>query len=144
MPDGSAPVHTQQEAGTISEPYMWRYTQGQPPQVEYDYKKLKIKLDSRGLAKRTGTLQFSDLEPLPRFSQITLLQCGAPNPHGIVKSFIGPASYLLGALAAWVSVHAAFAIYAFTPWFYLTPRPWTGKPARRPERTHGGRGKRAK
>src|SRR6185295_1550137 len=51
---------------------------------------------------------------------------GAQDPHGVVKGLIGPASYLLGALAAWVSVHAAFVIYAFTPWFYLTPRPWKG------------------
>ena len=85
LPDGSAPEHTPQEAGTISEPYMWRYTQGQPPAIEFDYRQMKIKVDSRGLAKRTGTLTFADLEPLPRRSSIVLLQCGAPNPHGIVK-----------------------------------------------------------
>jgi len=28
LPDGSAPEHTPQEAGTISEPYLWRYTKG--------------------------------------------------------------------------------------------------------------------
>jgi len=85
LPDGSAPEHTPQEAGTISEPYLWRYTKGQPPEIEFDYRKMKIKVDARGLAKRSGTLTFSDLEPLPRRSHVFLLQCGAPNPRGIVK-----------------------------------------------------------
>jgi len=85
LPDGSAPEHTAQEAGTISEPYLWRYTKGQPPEIEFDYRKIKIKVDSRGLARETGTLTFSDLEALPRRSYVTLLQCGAPNPRGIVK-----------------------------------------------------------
>jgi DMSO/TMAO reductase YedYZ molybdopterin-dependent catalytic subunit len=85
LADGSAPEHTPGEAGTISEPYLWRYTKGQAPQIEFDYRKIKIKVDTRGLAKRSGTLTFSDLEPLPRHSAVFLLQCGAPNPRGIVK-----------------------------------------------------------
>ena len=85
QPDGSAPEHTPGEAGTISEPYLWRYTKGQPPEIEFDYRKMKIKVDTRGLAKRSGTLTFSDLEPLPRRSYVVLLQCGAQNPRGIVK-----------------------------------------------------------
>jgi uncharacterized membrane protein len=43
------------------------------------------------------------------------------DPHGFAKSFIGVASYLLGAAAAWFSVPAAFVIYLFTPLFYITP-----------------------
>jgi DMSO/TMAO reductase YedYZ molybdopterin-dependent catalytic subunit len=85
LPDGSAPEHTAREVGTISEPYLWRYTKGQPPQIEFDYRKMKIKVDSRGAASRSGTLTFADLEPLPRRSHVALLQCGAPNPRGIVK-----------------------------------------------------------
>lgn len=85
LPDGSAPEHAAAEAGTITPPYMWRYTKGQAPVIEYDYRKLKIKVDARGMAKRNGTMTFADLEPLPRHSQVTLLQCGAPNPRGIVK-----------------------------------------------------------
>jgi DMSO/TMAO reductase YedYZ molybdopterin-dependent catalytic subunit len=46
---------------------------------------MKIKVDSRGTAKLSGTLSFSDLEKLPQHSQITLLQCGAVQPKGIVK-----------------------------------------------------------
>jgi uncharacterized membrane protein len=39
-----------------------------------------------------------------------------------VKGLVGPASYLIGAALAWVSVHAAFVVYALTPLFYITPR----------------------
>ena len=51
--------------------------------------------------------------------------CGRADPHA-VQGIIGPASYLLGAALAWVSVHAAFAIYALTPLFYITPRHYRG------------------
>ncbi len=37
-----------------------------------------------GLHAVQGTLWFSDLEDLPRHSQTTLLQCGVPEPTGIV------------------------------------------------------------
>lgn len=85
LPDGSAPEHPPAQIGTISDPSMWRYTKGQAPPAEYDYRKLKIKVDARGGAKLSGTMTFADLERLPRRSYVTLLQCGAPNPRGIVK-----------------------------------------------------------
>ena len=85
QPDGSAVEHSANEIGTLSQPYMWRYTKGQPPELDFDYRKMKIKVDARGMAKKSGTLTFADLEPLPRHSAIYLLQCGAPNPRGIVK-----------------------------------------------------------
>src|SRR5690349_16705404 len=44
-PDGSAPEHPASEAGPITEPFMWRYTNGKAPEIEYDYRKLKIKID---------------------------------------------------------------------------------------------------
>jgi TMEM175 potassium channel family protein len=47
---------------------------------------------------------------------------GLQDPRGIVKGLVGPASYLIGAALAWVSVHAAFVVYALTPLFYITPR----------------------
>src|SRR5215216_2575559 len=34
---------------------------------------------------------------------------------------IAPATYLVGATAAWIGVHAAFAIYLLTRLFYITP-----------------------
>jgi DMSO/TMAO reductase YedYZ molybdopterin-dependent catalytic subunit len=82
-PDGSAPEYTPQEAGTITG-VLWR-TKNQTPDGEFDYRKMKIKLDARGTAKLSGTLTFGDLEKLPRHSYVTLLQCGAPMPRGIVK-----------------------------------------------------------
>lgn len=85
LPDGSAPEHSSAEAGPISEPTLWRYTGGEPPAIDFDYRNLKVKVDGRRTAKRTGTLRFADLEALPEHSQITLLQCGAPNPRGVVK-----------------------------------------------------------
>jgi DMSO/TMAO reductase YedYZ molybdopterin-dependent catalytic subunit len=84
-PDGSAPEHTPNEAGTISDPAIWRFTKGQPPPIEFDYRKMNVKVDARGTAKLSGTLAFSDLDRLPRRSHVFLLQCGAPNPRGIVK-----------------------------------------------------------
>src|SRR6266478_10113067 len=82
-PDGSAPEYTPQEAGTITG-VLWR-TKNQTPDIEFDYRKMKIKLDARGTARLSGTLTFGDLEKLPRHSYVTLLQCGAPMPRGIVK-----------------------------------------------------------
>jgi len=49
------------------------------------------------------------------------------DPRAFIKALIGPASYLTGAAAAWVSVHAAFVIYLLTPLFYITPPEWHGQ-----------------
>jgi uncharacterized membrane protein len=42
-------------------------------------------------------------------------------PNFVIKGFIGPASYLVGAALAWLSIHAAFVVYALTPLLYITP-----------------------
>lgn len=84
-PDGSAPEHPESAAGPISDPLMWRSPDRQTPDIQFDYRQMQIKVDTRGLATRTGTLRFSDLEQLPIRSHTFLLQCGAPNPRGIVK-----------------------------------------------------------
>lgn len=81
-PDGSAPEHSEADIKML-EGVFWK-TKG-TPDIEFDYNKMKIKVDARGTANLAGTLSFSDLEKLPRHSQITLLQCGAPKPTGIVK-----------------------------------------------------------
>ena len=80
--DGSAPEHSEADIKML-EGIFWK-TKG-TPDIEFDYNKMKIKVDARGTANLAGTLRFSDLEKLPRHSQITLLQCGAPKPTGIVK-----------------------------------------------------------
>jgi DMSO/TMAO reductase YedYZ molybdopterin-dependent catalytic subunit len=82
-PDRSAVEYAPQEAGTITG-VLWR-TKNQTPDIEFDYRKMKIKLDARGTAKLSGTLSFANLENLPRHSYVTLLQCGAPTPRGVVK-----------------------------------------------------------
>ena len=83
--DGSAPEHPATEAGPITNPLMWKSPDRQAPAIEFDYQKMAIKVDTRGLGRLTGTLRFSDLERLPRVSHTFLLQCGAPNPRGVVK-----------------------------------------------------------
>ena len=84
-PDGSAPEHPESAAGSITDPLMWRTHGRQTPQIEFDYRRMAIRVDTRGMARLSGTLRFSDLEQLPVVSGTYLLQCGAPNPRGIVK-----------------------------------------------------------
>ncbi|MEQ8956022.1 MAG: molybdopterin-dependent oxidoreductase [Gammaproteobacteria bacterium] len=84
-PDGSAPEHPESAAGPITEPLMWRSPGRQTPEIEFDYRRMQIRVDTRGLGTRRGTLRFADLEQLPQRSGTFLLQCGAPNPRGIVK-----------------------------------------------------------
>ena len=83
-PDGSAIEHEESEAGPI-EGVLWRYTGGEPPEIEYDYRRMSVQVDPRGMARLGGTMTFDDLEPLPRVSGVFLLQCGVPQPTGIVK-----------------------------------------------------------
>jgi uncharacterized membrane protein len=48
------------------------------------------------------------------------------DPHALIKAMVGPASYLVGALVAWVFIPAAFVVYMLTPLFYITPPQWHG------------------
>ena len=86
-PDGSAPEHDESEAGPITEGNrsMWRTPDRSTPVIDYDYRNLAVRVDTRGLARLGGTLRFADLETLPVVSGAYLLQCGAPRPTGIVK-----------------------------------------------------------
>ncbi|MXZ73058.1 MAG: molybdopterin-dependent oxidoreductase [Acidobacteria bacterium] len=83
--DGSAPEHPESAAGPISDPALWRTEGRQTPEIEFDYRRMQIRVDTRGLGRLAGTLRFSDLEGLPVVSRTFLLQCGAPNPRGVVK-----------------------------------------------------------
>jgi len=83
--DGSAPEHPASEAGAITDPIFWGTPDRSTPPMDYDYKNLKVKVDTRQLGKLGGTMHFSDLEKLPRVSHVFLLQCGAQNPRGVVK-----------------------------------------------------------
>ena len=64
---------------------MWRTEDRPAPPGEYDYRQMRIRVDTRRLARLSGTLRFEDLERLPEVSQTFLLQCGAPEPRGVVK-----------------------------------------------------------
>ena len=81
-PDGSAVEFPAEMAGNIEGRPFWK---GQAPDIEHDFQKMKVKVDGRGTTTLSGTLTASDLQKLPRHTQITLLQCGAPTPRGIVK-----------------------------------------------------------
>jgi DMSO/TMAO reductase YedYZ molybdopterin-dependent catalytic subunit len=83
LPDGSAREYAAGDIVTITEPTRWRTPE--PPQIESDYRRLNVKVTGGGTTTRSGTMTLADLEPLPRRSHIFLLQCGAPNPRGIVK-----------------------------------------------------------
>lgn len=81
-PDGSAIEHSEAEIGKL-DGVLWK-GRG-TPDIEFDFQRMKVKVDARGTANLSGTLRASDLEKLPHHSQITLLQCGAAKPTGIVK-----------------------------------------------------------
>ncbi len=58
---------------------------GSPPQIDFNYRNLRVKIDGGRTTTRSGTMRFANLEPLPRREHVFLLQCGAPAPRGIVK-----------------------------------------------------------
>src|ERR1700761_6810271 len=62
-PDGSAPEHSEGDIRML-DGIFWK-TKG-TPDIEFDYNKMKVKVDARGTANLAGTLRFSDLENLPR------------------------------------------------------------------------------
>lgn len=81
--DGSVQEYKPSEAGVITDPVKWRTPK--QPDIDYDYRNLKIKIDTKTLGKWKGTLRFADLGNLPHVTHTFLLQCAAPNPRGIVK-----------------------------------------------------------
>jgi uncharacterized membrane protein len=48
---------------------------------------------------------------------------GTQDPHIMLKSFVGPLSYLIGVAVSWLSVDAAFVVYLVTPLFFIVPPP---------------------
>lgn len=83
--DGAVQEYSAKDITPITDPVRWRNVKGDAPAIDYDYRNLKVKVSGGGATKRGGLMQFTDLEPLSRHSQTTLLQCGAKDPHGIVK-----------------------------------------------------------
>jgi len=59
------PEHPESEAVAITPPLMWRTPDRTTPVIDYDYRSLAIRVDTRGIARPGGTLRFSDPVPLP-------------------------------------------------------------------------------
>ena len=89
---------------------------------EYPYNPLAVSLF--GIVFAINTLLFLALQAYIVRRLIKPELVPLQDPRGTAKGLVGPASYLLGASMAWVSIYAAFVIYALTPLFYLTPRQW--------------------
>lgn len=74
-----------------------------------------------GTAMALNTLAFMALHGYILRRLIKPELSGAQDPHILLKSFVGPLSYLTGVAASWFSVKAAFAIYFLTPLFFIVP-----------------------
>lgn len=76
-----------------------------------------------GVVMAVNTLLFIQLHAyiLRRLARPEVV--AAQDPHLIRNSFVGVASYLVGALAAWGSSSAAFLTYMVTPLFFIVPPP---------------------
>jgi len=92
-----------------------------PTALMGEYAKNPLAASFFGAVFALNTLLFIALEAYIRRRLIKPEHAAHQDPHAIRKAFIGPASYLLGAAAAWLSIYAAFAIYFITPLFYITP-----------------------
>jgi uncharacterized membrane protein len=85
-----------------------------------------------GVVFAVNTLLFLALQRYIVRNLIKPELASAQDPRALIKGLVGPASYLIGAAAAWLSVHAALVIYLLTPLFYITPPEWHGKTEARP------------
>jgi TMEM175 potassium channel family protein len=100
-----------------------------PTAVVGEYPNNRLAVSLFGCVFALNTLLFMALYAYIVRNLIKPELAAAQDPHGMRKALIGPACYLLGAALAWVSVHAAFVIYALTPLFYITPRHYRGAAA---------------
>lgn len=92
-----------------------------PTALMGEYPGNPLAVSSFGVVMALNTLLFMVLHAyiLRNLCKPALLDAQYPNI--IAKSFIGVASYLLGAAFAWFSAYAAFAMYLLTPFFFIVP-----------------------
>src|SRR5664279_2633706 len=92
-----------------------------PTALMGEYPGNPLAVSAFGMVMAINTLLFMVLHAyiLRHLCKPELLDAQLPNI--ISKSFVGVASYLLGAVAAWFSVYAAFAMYLLTPFFFIVP-----------------------
>jgi len=74
-----------------------------------------------GAVMAMNTLLFIALQSYILRNLLKLEMTGAVVPYLTRKSFVGVISYLLGVVATFVDVDIAFALYALTPLFFVTP-----------------------
>jgi len=74
-----------------------------------------------GLVMAVNTLLFIALHAYILANLLKPEMANSQDPHVIRNSFVGVASYSIGAIAAWRSVYAAFLVYLLTPLFFLVP-----------------------
>lgn len=92
-----------------------------PSALMGEYAGNALAVSAFGVAMSVNTLLFMLLHRYILCNLIKPELADAQVPHIIPKSFIGVFSYALGAALAWVSVYAAFAMYALTPLFFIVP-----------------------
>ena len=92
-----------------------------PTALMGDYPENPLAVSFFGAVLAVNTLLFIALHAYVRGNLMRPEAAAAEDPRIIAKSFAGPICYLAGAAAAWVSVHAAFAIYLLTPLIFITP-----------------------
>jgi uncharacterized membrane protein len=92
-----------------------------PTAMMGEYAANPLAVSAFGVVMAVNTLLFIALHAYILRHLIKPELVDAQDPHIIRKSFIGVVSYLLGAAAAWFSVHAGFVIYLLTPLFFLVP-----------------------
>lgn len=92
-----------------------------------EYPDNRLAVSAFGVVFALNTLLFLALDAYIRRHLIKPELAAAQDPHVVLKGMIGPASYLVGAAAAWLSLYLAFAVYALTPLFYITPWHYRGR-----------------
>jgi uncharacterized membrane protein len=93
---------------------------------EYPHNALAVSF--LGMVFALNTLLFFLLSAHIRRNLLKPELAARQDPNAVMKGFIGPAPYLLGAALAWGSIYTAFAVYAPTPLSYITP--WNERAAR--------------
>ena len=92
-----------------------------PTALMGEYAANPLAVTAFGVVMAVNTLLFIALH---RYILVHLAKpelAGTEDPHVIQKSFVGVASYLVGAAVAWFSADAAFVVYLLTPLFFIVP-----------------------
>ena len=92
-----------------------------PTAMMGEYPTNPVAVTGFGVVMAFNTLLFVALQAYILRNLLKPELAGTQDPRFVRKSFVGVGSYLLGAAAAWFSVHLAFALYRLTPLFFIVP-----------------------